>query len=469
MSIDINYLIKAPKSNVFRRAYIKRRDVVTGLYESDWYDISKDVKSYGKITNQVDSVRRSKFTFGNAKLIMENSKGNYNSSQNNGSIWYGYLDQQRTLVKIDAGYIHVQKNDTGINVLNEYPSESLWDVNFWDAENSLWDADQPSTVFTGIISGDITYSDKNEVVFNIKPLNSVFQEYPASKLTGWTTTGLTASQFVTMVRDQTDGSGSFVFRPFFGDTTTNWDISTTSNVFANLNTSGAKDVIDKNVWEIIERLAEAENFLPFVSRVGEFKFISRDAASTSTVFEFHGSGSFNTTYGHTIKKVNSYGFIASKFYSRVQVKFVDSDTITSYVTVESTYQVSGSNNAWQYGNKTLNLENYYIANTTVASTLANSIYNDVSALKNEINFETSFIPHLNLFDVFTINYDPNIFGSNSLWDQKNWAADDTSTSEDLIFDKSNFDSLILDGQDFKFLSFEIDLDNLSNRFIAREV
>jgi len=29
MSIDINYLIKAPKSNVFRRAYIKRRDVVT--------------------------------------------------------------------------------------------------------------------------------------------------------------------------------------------------------------------------------------------------------------------------------------------------------------------------------------------------------------------------------------------------------------------------------------------------------
>lgn len=469
MTVDINTLIKSPSSIVFRRALIKRRNSSDGLFESDWLDISKDVKSYGKITNQIDSARRYKFTFGNAKLSMENSSGRYNPHNDLGSLWYGYLNQQRTLVKIEAGYQLSQKNDTGIWVNSEFPAESVWDENVWDAPDSLWDATQSSTMFTGIISGDVVFSDSNDVVFNIKPLQSVLQEFPARNLTGWTSTGLTASQFVTMVRDQTDGAGSFIFRPFFGNTTTNWDISTTSNVFSNLNTSGAQDVIDKNVWEVIERLAEAENFIPYVTRTGVFKFISRDTVATSTVYQFHGAGSFNTTYGHTIKKVNSYGFRATKFYSRVQIKYVNADTTTSYVVVESTMTVSGTNNPWILGNKTLQIENFYIPNTATAQTLATTIYNDVSALKNEVEFETTFIPQLDIFDRFSVNYDPNPFTNNSLWDQKNWGADDTSTSDDLIFDKASYDSLLLDGQEFKFLSFEIDLDNFSNKFIAREV
>lgn len=469
MIIDINSLIKAPVSTVFRRAYIKRRNPTDGLFESDWVNISKDVKSYGKITNQIDSSRRYKFTFGNAKLSMENSSGRYNPHSNPGSLWYNYLNQQRTLVKIEAGYQYSQKNSNGIWVNSEFPTDSLWDENAWDAPDSQWDATLSSVIFTGIISGDIVYSDSNDVVFNLKPLQSVLQEYPAKNLTGWTSTGMTASQFVSMVRDQTDGSGSFIFKPFFGNTSTFWDISTTSNVFSNLNTSGAEDVIDKNVWEVIEKLAEAENYIPYVTRTGTFKFISRDSVATTTVYEFHGSGSYSGTYGHTIKKVNSYGFRASKYYSRVQIKFNKADTTTSYSVIESTMTVSATNNPWVLGNKTLSIENFYITNTATASNLASTIYNDVSALKNEIDFETTFIPHLDLFDRFSVNYDPNPFTNNSLWDQRNWAADDTSTSDDLIFDRSNYDSLLLEGQEFKFLSFEIDLDNFSNKFIAREV
>ena len=93
MTVDINTLIKSPSSIVFRRAYIKRRNSSDGLFESDWFDISKDVKSYGKITNQIDSARRYKFTFGNAKLSMENSSGRYNPHNDLGSLWYGYLNQ----------------------------------------------------------------------------------------------------------------------------------------------------------------------------------------------------------------------------------------------------------------------------------------------------------------------------------------------------------------------------------------
>ena len=166
MTVDINTLIKAPKSNVFRRALIKRRDATTGLFENDWVNISKDVKSYGKITQQLDSSRRYKFTFGNAKLVMENSRGEYNPHTDLGSLWYGYLNQQRTLVKIEAGYLFSQKNANGIYINSEFPSESVWDRNAWDAPDSVWDATTSSAMFTGVLSGDVVFSDTNDVVFD---------------------------------------------------------------------------------------------------------------------------------------------------------------------------------------------------------------------------------------------------------------------------------------------------------------
>lgn len=468
MTVDINSMIKKPVSHIFRRAQVKRRSATTGLFESDWLDISKDVKSYGKVTNQIDAARRYKFTFGNAKLVMENTNGRYNPSANDGSLWSGYLNQQRTLVRYQAGYRDPVLLSSGVWLNNEYPSDARWDVAFWDAA-ALWDAENASTVFTGIVSGDILSNDKNEIIFNLKPLSSLFQEYPARNLVGWTTTGMTASQFVTMVRDQTDGSGSFIFRPFFENTTTYWDISSTSNVFANLNTSGAKDVIDKTVWDVIEKLAEAENFVPYITRSGVFKFISRDSVATSTTYSFYGAGTFNSQYGYSIKTLTNYGFKASKYYSRVRVKFLDSDTTTSYHVSESTLTVSATSNPWVFGNKTLAIDNYYIATTAMASSLATTIFNDVSAYKNEVEFSTTLVPHLDVFDRFSVSYNPSEFSQNNLWDQNDWAADVTATASDLIWDKNNYDSLVLDGQEFKFLSFEIDLDNFSNKFIAREV
>jgi hypothetical protein len=465
----INKLIKAPTSRVFKKAYIKRRIGSTGLFESGWLDVSTDIKSYGKITNKIDTERRYKLTFGTAKLVFDNSQGRYNPSNDQGSLWNGYLSQQRTLVKIEAGFISSTQDTNGVNTIYELPEGAVWDYSRFDLATSIWDSEDSSTVFTGIISGDITFSDSNEVVFNLKPLQSVFQDYPARNLTGWTSTGMSASQFITMVRDQTDGAGSFVFRPFFNDTTTQWDISTTSNVFLNLNTSGAKDIVDKNVWEVIEKLSEVENFIAYVDKSGKFKFINRSNVGATTAFEFHGTGSFSSTYGHTIKKINSYGFKASKYYSRVQIKFNDTDTITSYYTQEATLTVGPTNGPWLYGAKTLAIENYYIQNTATASNLATTVFNDVTGIKNEIEFDTTFIPHLNLFDKVTIHYDPNPFITNNLWDHNYWAADNTSTASDLIFDSSNYDSLAISGQEFKFLSFEIDLDNFQNKFIAREI
>ena len=104
-------------------------------------------------------------------------------------------------------------------------------------------------------SGKRNLSDKNEVTFPVRPLLQIFRDFPARNLVGWTTTGFTATQFFNAVRDMTDGSSSFVFRPFFQDTTTFWSIASTSNTYANLNTSTADDVIDKSVWDIMEKIS----------------------------------------------------------------------------------------------------------------------------------------------------------------------------------------------------------------------
>ena len=69
----------------------------------------------------------------------------------------------------------------------------------------------------------------------------------------------------------------------------------------------------------------------------------------------------------------------------------------------------------------------------------------------------------------SVTYDPNPFNVDSLWDQRNWAADNTSTSDDLTWDAQSNDSLLLSGQEFKFISIELDLDNYSTKILAREV
>ncbi len=462
-------MIKKPSAQVFRRAFIKRRELSDGQFESSWFEISNDVKSYGKITNAVDAARRFKFTFGTGKLTVENEKGQFNPSDSPTSYWYGYLNQQRTLVKIEAGYRSVSTDTNGVNTITEYPSGALWDSALFDSDEDTWDDDGNSTVFIGILSGDIPISDKNQIALNLRPLVSVFQDFPARNLTGWTTTGCTASQFIGMIRDQVDANGNYIFRPFFGDTTSNWDISTTSTVFANLNASDAVDVLDKTVWEIVEKLSETENFVPYVTRDGQFRFISRTTVDTTTAFAFYGAGAFNNDYGQTIKTVDSYGFRISKYYSRVQIKWRDTDSATSSVVRETTLEVSPTNNPWTLGVRTLAIENFYIPSVTVAETLALALFNDVSGYKREVEFTTTFIPHLDLFDRFSMYYDPIAAGPNTLWDLNNWADDSTSTAQDLIFDKSGGDAILLDGEEFKFLSMELDLDNFSNKFIAREV
>ncbi len=467
LNSNIVNFVKAPHSIVFRRVLIKRRSQTSGAYEDDWFDITKDVKKWGSLKYEADSKYLGRFRFPSLNMTFANDDGQFNDEDSIFSYWHGYLSRQRTLVRIEAGFIDEHDYGDGTWAKIEHPSGAYYDESYYEA--AFYDDDSGSAVYTGYISGDITENDSNEVVLPIKPLTESFREYAARNLTGFNSS-LTASDFIALVRDHVDASGSKVFLPFFGNTTTGFSISSTVVEYANLNTSTAEDVRDATVWDIIERLAGSENFLPLVTADGRFRFVSRDANTTTAAFVFNGLGIYDFSYGNTIKKINFLGPRMSKFYTRVSVRWAEADTTSSFEVVESTLTVNPPSASWNYGQRTFSVDNRWIPNAMVANSIATSIFNDYSALKREVDFTTTFIPGLDLLDQVTVSYDlSQASDPQNLWDIGEWG--DTTPSpatDDLIWDEDDGLSIYLQSEEFTLISIEMNLDNFECRYIARE-
>jgi hypothetical protein len=390
------------------------------------------------------------------RLVINNDSGRYNPSDDQNSLWYGYLTQQRSLIKIHAGFVHATLGSDLIWDRTEYPQGAVWDQSSW--EQDQWD--QQGAVFTGIISGEVILNDANEVTIQAKPLTQLFKDYPARAITGYSAS-LTASGFMELLRDQTDVSGTYVFRPFLGDTTTNWSIQGTSNVYPDLSTATAKDIRDKTVWDVVEKLAEAENFSAYINQQGKFFFGPKDPP-TDVTYQFHGVGSFDTTYGHTIKSIQRYGKDTSRYYSGVQIRYREEDTSTSYVVEESALEVLPNNTAWSWGYRLFQIDNYWMS-TATAQAVASELKEELSALKDVLEFTTTFIPHLNLLDRVSVHYDSTTRPvAESLWDANDW---DT----ELTWDASEGNAIILQGQEFKFVSIDINLDAFECKYVARAI
>jgi len=447
---SITQQIKAPTAKVFRRFFVKRRQVSDGLFESTWQDLTDYVLTWGRYRWSLDWPRYGELRMDNAALKCLNIDGTFNPSDNESSFWYGFGDLQRTLVKIEAGFIHQTLSAGGIWSNTELPTNA-----------SMW---------VGMISGDVWLSSRSEVVLPLKPITQVFRDYPASEVTFNTATGISSGAWFTLLRDHTDGSSNFVFRPFIGNaTTTDWTIASGGLLYGNLTSNSSIDLKDMSAWDVIEKLAQAENSFAWVDNSGQMIW-QRKTATASVQFEFHGLGSNNRVYGHTIKNVSQYGKRLTAFYSRVAVKFVDSDTTTSFVNTALAFAVNGSNTAWNLGHRTYSIENFWIPSSVAAATIAAQIFAEVSSQNEEIELTTSFIPHLKLMDRVSVSYDATDFVSGrSMWDQNDWADTSNQTTTDLIWDPARGDAIILASTNFKILSIDIDLDNFQTTFIGRRI
>jgi len=419
----LDFEISKPISQVFRRAFIKRRLQTTGKYETSFTDVTSFVKKWGSLTHFTDDIRLNRFTHNGINLTMNNDTGKFNHETSNQSLWTGFLTRYRTLIKIEAGY--------GDSTASELPTDTSLGVFILDDEIEI-DA------------------ESNEALLHCSSLRSVFHEVRAVDIPGLGTTQ-TASQIVTRIRDHTDGSGNFIFREFI--TSTSWSIQATVN---NYNFATSTTLEGMSTWDMMEKLAEAENFVVYISRSGTLTFKDRNPNTTSSQFSFLGQG-YNR---QNIVKIKSYKESLNKLYNYIRLKYLTADTSTSFVTAGTITSVDPSNPSWKYGSRVYEFENTFVTNTTTAQSIASFLFSELGVVKNELEFDALFTPQIDMLDRVNVSYQSIESAANSLWDVAIWDTDLWA------LESQNFE---FTDKPFKVLAVSHDLDSFISNFRLREV
>lgn len=419
----INHEMDRSASTVFRRCQIKRRSATTGLYETDWFDITDYVKNWGTFKRAVDDVRLNKFTHTGVTLTMRNDTGAFNREDDISSLWNGYLTRYRTLFRIQAGY----EQDDG----TELPTDTTLGV-FMMADEIPLD------------------SHTNNAVLQCRSLVSVFDEVRATDIPGLGATQ-TGSDIIAKIRDHTDGSSNFIFRQFI--TSTAWTIQATTN---NYNLATSTTLQGKTCWELMSQIAEAEGYLLLINRTGGFEFRDRNERTSTVQFAFTGQGFPRPT----IIKMQNFKEAVNKYFNFFRLQFREDDTTTSFVTAGTTTIVDPSNPSWKYGAQIYEFSNDFFATSTVAQTVVNNLFTQFATVKNEADILARFAPQIEISDKVTISYRSYDFSEATLFDVAEFDVDDFSREGD-VFD--------LNDDEYKVLAVQTDLNNFTTQLLLREI
>lgn len=431
-------LINAPVSTVFRRAYIKRKSSVTGLYESTWQSITPYVIRWGNIRTGIDDVRLNRFTLSGISLQVDNKLGKFNDENNANSLWSGYLTRYGTLLKIEAGY-------------QTMPGGDGWGMPWGDS----WGGgatEYPTTTTQGIFIMDqeVPITPDNKITLNASSLKSIFDGVKANEIAGLGATQ-TASNLLAKIRDHTAG-GSYIFRQYIS--AASWDIQATTNNF-NIAASTSLDN-EGTAWDFMTKLAEAEGYVLYINRLGVLVFSDRTPNTSASQFSFYGQGFARPN----IIRVDSYRESFNKLYNNIRLKHLSPDTTTSYVVAGTTTSITPANVQWKYGARIYEFENTWANNTAAAQAIVNNMFTEFSSVKNEAILKTKFHPEIDPLDRVDVSHYSYNLANKTLWDGFDWGG------EKWAEEGENFD---WDEKAFKVLSKSINLDDFSEQFHLREV
>lgn len=421
MPSSLATLITNPTAKVFRRLYMKRRLLATGLFETDWQNMTEFVKRWGYIESSVDQIQLNRFTQSGFNVTVRNDTGKFNPESNTQSFWFGYLTRYRTLVKVEAGYC--------------------------DEADSELPADPTQGIF--LLDGEIQIGSNNEAVLNCRALSSVFSEVRAVDVAGLGATQ-TASNILAKIRDHTDGSSASVFGQFVSASA--WLIpSLTTNYL--LNTTGS--LASMTCWDLMTKLAESEAHMLAINRTGGVEFRARDSIRNS--FTLYGQGFPR----QNVIRLNDFKEALDKYYTFFRFKYLEADTSTSYVTAGTTTTVTPGNLSWKYGARVYQFEHDFFQTSTVAQAVVNNLFTEFSVLKTELRLLTKFMPDIDISDQVGLYYRSYDLAGTTIWegfawDAANWNGD---TGE-------NFDWY---GVPFTVLSKQTNLDDFTTTLQLREI
>lgn len=415
--------IRRPVSTVFRRLHVRRRQSADGLFESSWQTLTSYVKSWGAFESSADDVRLNRFRHSGINLVVRNDDGAFGPETNSRSFWSGFLTRYRTLVRIQAGY---QEDNT-----NELPTDTTQGIFVMDGEI-------------------IQNSDRNEAIVQCSSLRSIFDEVRASDIAGLGATA-SAAALMTTIRDHTDGSARFVFREFV--TSTSWSIQSGTALY-NIATSTALDGL--TAWDLMEKLAEAEGYILYISRTGGVVFRDRNAATTTSQFSFYGADFPR----ENIIRVMEWKEGLNRYYNFFRLKYLQPDTSTSYVSAGTITTVDPSNTVWRFGSRPYTFTNTFVDATTQAQNIVNGLLTTFGTLRNEYRILSKFVPHIDIADRVDLNHHSYPLGVNARWDGFHWDNADWANEGESI-DWNSVSTAVL--------SRRTDLDKMTTEFVLRGV
>lgn len=422
--MSIKAAIKRNKSGMFRRVYMKRR--LEDDYESSWQRIpQKYLLKFGMLNNSIDDIKINFLKNSGFNLTVNNEDGYFADTTDVKSFFYNSWSIVRTLVKVEAGYDY---NST------EYPTDS--------------------TMFIGLIGEDYRYTENSNVQYNMKHISSVFDEMPADELSGMNVS-LTASEVVTKIRDFEDANSVAVFQKYI--TSGGWTIESTTQYYLFATNSTLQNM---SCWALLRKLAEAENMVAYVDRVGDFHFESKAANTTAAIYHLSGVKDRDKTYGHNIIGGIVVDDNIRKVYNRVMIKYDEDETATSYKIKKEDYNWFDSESSFIYGVRTYKYENTFMG-AAIASATAIRIYDEYRWPKEEVQVKTKYLPQLNINDRISMTYKSQKVEGEYLWGHFNW-------NEGVWGERKGY-NINIDNQDYRLTGITHNLNDFTSKLTLREI
>lgn len=428
--------VKKTRAEVFRRLYFKRKTM--GGFESDWQRIPDHyVKNWGSNSYSINDIKVNFFEVSGQNIQVLNTDNYFSDENDNRSFFFGASTRYGTLCKIEAGFT----GDDG----TEYPTST--------------------TIFTGYLKQSIRQNADATIPLNFKPMSSVLQEYRCRDLSltlsatttvsdsGETTTTYwarnTASELISLVQNFVQGSTT-VYNDYISD----WQVLETGNEYVvNTGTIG-----DLSHWELITKLAVAENATTYVDRDTTFYFIKRGFGFETTDYpSLNGIGATERGWGHTIKRLDGVYDNIDNVYNYISVKHAKEDTTTSFYTYSESWEPGDRSSTWKYGSRKLEVDNEWITEAQ-AEDIGKELYRELRDPIKNVELSASFFPGLNILNIVNVNYKtPKTYGYTApVWGSFNWGEDSWR------YGGTRY--ITIDGEQYQIRSITQDVQNFSTKF-----
>lgn len=419
MSIESEIKKNAP--TVFRRLYMKRRQT-DGEYETDWQEIDDGyIKKYGSVDFGIDDIKVNFYKYSGLKFQVQNTDGYFADEIDDKSFWYTYLGRYRTLVKLEAGYTA----DDG----TEFPTNS--------------------SLFVGIMDESMKFNENNLISYNVNHLSRIFEEFPAANIKSMGSTQ-TAKSIIEKMRDHTDDNAVAIFQKYI--TSGGWNLTSSSRTYNMATTSSLEGT---SCWELIKKLAEAENHLAYIDRVGDFYFVEKTATSSVPTYHFSGLGEKNPTLGVNVIGKLSIDENIKQCYNRIRITY---DTTSSTIIKQETWNWGDSSSSFRFGVRTYEYKNEFMGAATASDT-AENLFDKFSEPKDLVKFNAKFVPHLDIYDYVTLTYQTVRRSGGSLWGLFNWG-------EGVWGNRTGY-NINIDNGDYDIEKIKHNIDNFTTHFVLR--